>query len=80
MRKAGSRQRSAVPKGDAISNQPVDPMVEAAGHLPGPRKGVVISIPLNPMGILPAWYGIHKMEPVRFERGVLIIEREKKEG
>ena len=49
-------------------------IVVMAGRLPGPRRGVVVTVPLT---LLPAWYGIHKVEPVSYDavRGVLIVKR-----
>lgn len=43
-------------------------------ELPGPRPGVVVTVPLM---LLPAWYEFHKLEPVQYDklRELLIVKR-----
>ena len=53
--------------------QVVPEIVVKAGRLPGPKPGVVVTVPLI---LLPAWYGIHRVEPVSYDavRGVLMVK------
>lgn len=48
-----------------------DKVMEAARKLPPPERGKIVTVPLD---LLPAYYEIHKIEPVTYWPDLLVVK------
>jgi len=48
-------------------------LVQRAKRLPAPQPGLVINVPLR---LYPAYMALHGIEPVRYDRPILIVKKQ----